>query len=595
MRIPELKKRPSSRKVTSVFGGLDRSPAGRDGYFYDMENMSSDAYPLLSPRKTRKTLMQFGARPSALSGQNGLSWVCENRLLYNGVDQGFDLSDGSKSIVGMGAYLIVFPDGYYINTAKLDDDGVSTDRGSLSAKIDSTNRIFEVYPWVDGIPLDTLIDTIQPPFPRHGQYWVDCSESPIRVRLYSSEAGWQTVPQTHIRLNSDGIENVFDIGDTVELKNFDTCDGFHGVVSKGENCLILDGFVDQCYAVMAGGDNIASVSREIPLLDYVCEYRNRLWGCRYGLNRQGEFVNEIYASSLGNMKNWQSLEGISTDSHTISCGSDGEWTGIAQHLGYLLFFKESRIHKLYGTKPSDFSLSEIICDGAMKGCENAFCNCGETLYFMSKKGVQAFEGGLPECISLPLGRLKPKSARLSSCFDKIHLNFEDVSGAHTHYVYDKKLKMWHREDREQYIFMTRFEGNVLGVRRTGDRYYLDAIDGEALSDGLTELFDDVIEESEPVWSVTTGRIGLAQPDNKYITRIKVRLEARKGTAVTAFVSSDADSIWREAGTLVCSELASYSLPFDAPLCDHMRIKLEGRGRCGIYSLSYYTETVGEGS
>ena len=36
-------------------------------------------------------------------------------------------------------------------------------------------------------------------------------------------------------------------------------------------------------------------------------------------------------------------------------------------MGYALFFKENTLHKLYGSKPSDFQLSSLRCRGVAKG------------------------------------------------------------------------------------------------------------------------------------------------------------------------------------------------------------------------------------
>ena len=40
----------------------------------------------------------------------------------------------------------------------------------------------------------------------------------------------------------------------------------------------------------------------------------------------GEAVNEIYASKLGDFRNWRCFEGLSTDSYAAARGSDGAFT-----------------------------------------------------------------------------------------------------------------------------------------------------------------------------------------------------------------------------------------------------------------------------
>lgn len=79
------------------------------------------------------------------------------------------------------------------------------------------------------------------------------------------------------------------------------------------------------------------VRNEMPDLDYIIESGNRLWGCRYDAANK---INEIYASKLGDFKNWNSFSGLSTDSYAVSCGTDGKWTGAVTYYGYPLFSRK---------------------------------------------------------------------------------------------------------------------------------------------------------------------------------------------------------------------------------------------------------------
>ena len=67
----------------------------------------------------------------------------------------------------------------------------------------------------------------------------------------------------------------------------------------------------------------------------------------------------IYACKLGDPTNWFSYRGIAADSYAVTVGSDGAFTGAATCMGYALFFKENTLHKLCGTKPSDFQLTSL--------------------------------------------------------------------------------------------------------------------------------------------------------------------------------------------------------------------------------------------
>ena len=53
MRYPFLSEIPTSREMISVFGGYNHNLRISDGEFYDMTNLTSDDYPILSPRAQR--------------------------------------------------------------------------------------------------------------------------------------------------------------------------------------------------------------------------------------------------------------------------------------------------------------------------------------------------------------------------------------------------------------------------------------------------------------------------------------------------------------------------------------------------------------
>ena len=90
-------------------------------------------------------------------------------------------------------------------------------------------------------------------------------------------------------------------------------------------------------------------------------------------------------------------------------GSDGPFTGAATCLGSVLFFKENALHKLYGSKPSDFQLSSLRCRGVARNAASSLCVLNETLYYLSPDGVMAWDGSIPTKVSEKLN-----TARLSN-------------------------------------------------------------------------------------------------------------------------------------------------------------------------------------
>ena len=53
MRYPTLPVNETSRQIVEYFKGYNHNLRIADGEFFDMKNMTSDHYPVLSPRKKR--------------------------------------------------------------------------------------------------------------------------------------------------------------------------------------------------------------------------------------------------------------------------------------------------------------------------------------------------------------------------------------------------------------------------------------------------------------------------------------------------------------------------------------------------------------
>ena len=53
MQFPKLEPMQATRQMLSIFRGLNKNDRIGQDEFADMENLSSDAYPLLCPRKPR--------------------------------------------------------------------------------------------------------------------------------------------------------------------------------------------------------------------------------------------------------------------------------------------------------------------------------------------------------------------------------------------------------------------------------------------------------------------------------------------------------------------------------------------------------------
>lgn len=589
MIYPTLQPQASTRDMVNTFRGYNHNMRIGAGEFYDMKNLTSDKYPLLSPRGQRG----FYAGGTAIRAMIAKDTLCYADGAYmvigaNRVDMG--LSAGEKQLVSMGAYIVILPDRKYINTVDLND------RGDIDAKTETTSPASFALCQLSGDPYDiTHTGDTEPEDIAAAKYWMDTSAKPNALKKYSTSSGtWVSIATTYIKIYSPGIGTQFETGDGVTisgLKDTELIDNATGTTLEDEDISAIDGsFVikdkDSDFIIITGliGNartirNPITVERRMPEMDYCIESGNRLWGCRYGVNEDGKTINEIYASKLGDFKNWSCFVGISTDSYRASCGTDGPFTGAITHLGYPLFFKEECLHKVYGSIPANFSIQTIACRGVQKGSHKSLAIVGETLFYKSRLGVCAYDGSLPVEISQALGDFPYCQAVGGSHGSKYFISMMDGQNGHHLFVYDKSRQMWHKEDNLDAAAFCSF-GN--------DMYFLDRGDGQ-----IKTIYGSGAVDKTPVpWMAETGFLGMELPDKKYISRMQIRIQLELDSTVNVYIDYDSENVWHFVCTMKGTSLRSFDIPIQPKRCDHFRLRIEGRGMAKIFS---YSKTISQGS
>jgi hypothetical protein len=288
-------------------------------------------------------------------------------------------------------------------------------------------------------------------------------------------------------------------------------------------------------------------------------------------------VNEIYASKLGDFKNWNCFMGVSTDSYAASCGTDGQFTGAITHMGYPLFFKENCVHKVYGNYPSNFQIQATACRGVQKDCDRSLAIVNETLFYKARSGVCAYDGSLPTEVSYAMGNEVYSDAVGGAHGNKYYISMKDVSGIYHLFVYDAAKAMWHKEDDVPIDSFCSCRGEMY-----------------AISNGkiITMLGSGTQETDAVEWMVETGEIGISSPDMKYVSRLTVRMSMDIGSEVSFFAQYDFSDEWEHLGTIQSTNLRSFSIPIRPKRCDHLKLRIEGEGVVKIYSI---TKTIEQGS
>lgn len=147
MRFPKLNVRPQSREFIQEFGGLDRRARISENCFAEMQNLTGDQYPALSPRKKRGIIGTDKKYNAILAAGEHLAYVEGNTLHWGDVEMELvEGEDVKRQLVMMGAYIVVFPDAMYLNTADTSDWGsfISKDVFSFDAEKKHTFGLFSV-------------------------------------------------------------------------------------------------------------------------------------------------------------------------------------------------------------------------------------------------------------------------------------------------------------------------------------------------------------------------------------------------------------------------------------------------------------------
>lgn len=567
--LPTFAYEESERVVTDVFLGYNHNLKIADGEWYHTENLTSAYYPLFASRKKRGRVCNMD-KPGGLLAKEKLAYVDNGILYYDEVPTAVkNLSEGEKHLVSMGAYICIFPDKLYYNTAD------PADFGSMEARYTSTGEVRYTLCQKDGTEYETpAVSNDAPDSPTNGKLWIDTTKEKHILKQWSAATEeWVEIPTvyTKMRFVSNGeVPTLFEEYDGVNIS------GAEADVNGDKIIYAIGGSADvQDYIVVVGllekaitqSNGYVTISRSTPDLDFVCEAQNRLWGCKYG-NVNGETLNEIYCCALGDFKNWRQYMGISTDSWTASVGSDGPWTGAVNYLGYPMFFKENRIHRVSISSVGAHQISETVCRGVQQGSGKSLQVVNETLFYKSRADVCAYQGGFPTSISAALGDILYSDAVAGTVGDRYYISMKNPDGEWSLFVYDIKRGLWMREDNLR----------AMDFARIGDELY-------CIADGalLAMLGTDGMKEAFVPWTAESGMLYYHYPDRKYLSRYNFRLWMPEGAELEIYIEYNSSGTWERKGKIKFKGTGTITVPIRPRRCDHMRLKFVGKGPIRVYS------------
>lgn len=601
----------NGRQMLRAFGGVNETYGCSEAELSSSLNFSARGYPALQTRAKRRKVRTV-KDVNGMYHLNGLV-LCRGTTLEYTPDEDESragaavlenaLTDTEKTMTGMGTKVLIWPDkkAFDIETGELTDLAAAWELGGGQMTVTPCDGEGKTY-------TPDSVGTEEPESPADGQLFLKGeAEEPygaasVLMKYSAKNKKWTEILLQDVRIHCPGLGSVMKEGDTVTVSGMpqEVCDalaaGLDGEVSigtlDGDDVIATltpqqessryygswtvtatsatwqsaDGKVSENKAVNAP----VKLERRVPDLDFVTEQGNRVWGC-------SRKENSIYACALGDPTNWYSYRGIASDSYAVSVGSDGAFTGAASCLGYVLFFKEHCIHKLYGTKPSDYQMSSVRCRGVAANAAKSLCVIAETLYYLSPDGVMAWSGSLPSKVSgaLDTGKLTAVDRAVGGQLDAryyLYLHRKTEDGGRL-LVYDTERGVWQEESTAG-----------TGMVSTGQQLYL--WDGSALWAADPEREAGGEDETELKFEAVTGDIGLAVPDDKYISRVTLRMDALAHTVLTVAVSYDGGDWETVRSCAVTKDHQRVNLPFVPRRHDTMRLKFAGTGQMALRSMAF---------
>ena len=218
MRYPTLRETSKYREMTTVFGGYNHQISCQEGQFFDMKNMTSKYFPVLSPRDKRGIVKKF-VYPQGILDKEDLWWVDDKILYRNGEAitlEGVELNEEHKTLAKMGAYIIIMPDKIWL---KIDDKNNKIECGYMEKKNTIRGVIFsmseasgKVIDWHDSAYFEENEA-------KDGDYQmsVNANGQPS-LKVYSATSKiWMSVTSTYVQITAPGLGKDFEKEDGIKL------------------------------------------------------------------------------------------------------------------------------------------------------------------------------------------------------------------------------------------------------------------------------------------------------------------------------------------------------------------------------------------
>ena len=365
-----------------------------------------------------------------------------------------------------------------------------------------------------------------------------------------------------------GMEDLgFRVGDTVEITGCTTHPENNksitiralGTVTEGDATVYTMTFDPD--TLTAGTEaGAVTIRRKVPALSILCESQNRLWGAA---------GSTIYASALGDPCNWETFDGLSTDSYALAVAGGEPFTACCSYGSGVLFFKEDMLYKILGGYPAEYTLYSYHYPGVQLGSAESLININEVLYYKGAAGIWRYAGAAPELVSGAFGLRQYTNAWAGRCGQRYYISMKEKDGSYGVWVYDTLRGFWLQED-----------GLNAGFAWANGRFYL-------LDRGGKKVYltgQDNSEETKVPWSAELCAMDEVVHNRKSYSRLLLRADFEAGSWLKAEISMDGGP-WQTAGQWSAGHGQTKVIPLLPRRCDRFRIRLSGEGNVMLRSLT----------
>ncbi len=582
-KLPDMVYSDRIEKVTQVrFGGLRHHENCSDGELYDMENMSCEKYPILTVRQRRGRVTPVTPYVTQIYADNGaFLQVDAARLTYNGLALVKNLKDPENTyFVRFGDRVVMMPDKKLLNlNYRILDICTSV------AELPEAQALYEAYAvydedwhyiiyvwdgtkWVDNgwfdEPIETAksfddvticdgtifnekasANTLSVPFP----YEYVTSSMRLKAGDAVSISGLTTMPEN----NKTAI-----IRELAKSRMEGWCD-----IRFSDNCfkMPLDENGEPLTSYKEEGT--VTIARTMPDMDFMFEHGNRLWGAK---------GKEIFASKLGDPRNWNCYEELSTDSWYLKTQSKGEITGGISY-GYPRFFREESMTTVYGSIPTAFQTSETLLSGVKDGEHRSLAVTNGLLFWLSRNGMMIYSGSSAQLQDQVFGDWTLTEVLSATDATRYYCYAELAGGGGAVFCYDTQRGLWTKESSRKIRCMTAMDGVIYALDVDGQIETLNAAIGPEKPE---EAFASFAEFGD----FTDGHM-----NRKGVSRLQLRLEVSEGANVDIYIQYDSSGQWQKVRSVAEGKKRSVYLPIIPRRCDHYRIKIAGVGEWKLFSMA----------